>query len=83
MTYNATDYKSQLVLIMKLYKHNHEYFELLSQKLKQSYCINFDDTGYTEIEWIARFGDLSLDEAVFEYAQKYNLTPLTDVLLGP
>ena len=82
MTYNATDYKSQLVLIMNLDKHNHEYFELLSQKLKQSYCINFDDTGYTENEWIARFGDLSLDDAVSEYAKKYDLTSLKDILLS-
>ena len=67
---------------MILDEHNHEYFELLNQKLEQTYCINFDDTGYTEKEWITRFGDLSLDEAVLEYAQKYDLTPLKVVLLG-
>ena len=82
MTYNATDYKSHLVLIMNFDEHNHEYFELLNQKLEQTYCINFDDTGYTENEWIARFGDLSLDDAVSEYAQKYDLTSLKDILWG-
>jgi hypothetical protein len=80
VTYNATDYKSQLVIIMNLDGHNHEYFELLSQKLEQTYCINFNDTGYTEEEWVARFGDLPLDKAINEYAQKYELTPITVVL---
>ena len=82
MTYNATDYKSHLPLIMNFDEPNNEYFELLNQKLEQTYCINFDDTGYTENEWIARFGDLSLDDAVSEYAKKYDLTSLKDILLG-
>lgn len=69
------------MFVMNLDEYNHEYFELLNKKLEQDYCINFDDTGYTESEWIARFSDLSIDEAVLQYAQKYALTPLRDIQL--
>jgi hypothetical protein len=50
------------------------YFERLNAKLQRLYCINFDDTGYSESEWLARFGDLELDEAIEIYAKKYDLT---------
>jgi hypothetical protein len=53
---------------------NTQYFEQLSEKLLLLYCINFDDTGYTECEWLERFGDLALDEAIDIYAEKYDLT---------
>lgn len=53
---------------------NTDYFELLSQRLQALYCINFEDTGFTESEWLARYGDLELDEAIVVYANKYDLT---------
>ncbi|MCT8127602.1 hypothetical protein H1D31_16465 [Alishewanella sp. BS5-314] len=65
---------------MKLGADKESYFEQLSQKLEQSYCINFDDTGYSEAEWLQRFGDLAVDEAIAEYAQKYDLTAKSELL---
>lgn len=79
VTYNATDYKSLSVLFMPKKEVAINYFELLSKKLHLLYCINFDDTGYTKSEWLACFGDLDLDEAVIQYAEKYDLTPLKDI----
>lgn len=60
---------------------NNEYFKELNNKLKQHFCISFEDTGYTEEEWISRFGDLALNDAISEYGKKYDLTPLTDLIL--
>jgi hypothetical protein len=65
---------------MKLIQCNQEYFKLLSEKLEQSYCINFNDTGYTETKWLERFGDLQLDQAVAAYAQKYDLTSVLEIM---
>lgn len=63
---------------MPITKSNNEYFEELNIKLEQQFCISFDDTGYTEDEWISRFGDLTLDEAISDYSRKYDLTSITD-----
>ena len=60
-------------------KDNTEYFEKLNIKLMQQFCISFDDTGYTKEEWISRFGDLNLDDAVSEYGRKYDLTAIADL----
>ena len=83
MTYNATDYKSHRVSIMDLESNNNDYFKLLSKKLEHLYCINFNDTGYTESEWLDRFGDMPLDKAISAYAQKYDLTPLNEAAIRP
>jgi hypothetical protein len=61
---------------MDLESNNNDYFKQLSKELEHQYCINFNDTGYTEREWLERFGDMSVDEAISIYAQKYDLTPL-------
>lgn len=68
---------------MNIGSHNNDYFELLSKKLEHVYCINFKDTGYTESDWLDRFGDMPLDEAISAYAQKYDLTPLNDFSIKP
>ncbi|MAD73328.1 MAG: hypothetical protein CML20_00745 [Rheinheimera sp.] len=64
---------------MDLESNNNDYFKQLSKELERQYCISFNDTGYTEYEWLDRFGDMPLDEAVSAYAQKYDLTSLKDV----
>ncbi len=64
-------------------KNKSYYFKLLNSKLNGQYCINFNDTGYTEREWLDRFGDMSLDEAISAYAQKYDLTPLNNCAITP
>lgn len=66
---------------MKLVDDKESYFELLSQKLEQDYCINFNDTGYSEAEWLQRFGDLAIDEAVVDYARKYDLTAKSELFI--
>jgi hypothetical protein len=66
---------------MKLHEQKNDYFALLSKTLEQQYCINFNDTGYTEGEWLAYFEDLTIDEAIMSYSQKYDLTPIGDVTL--
>jgi hypothetical protein len=72
-----------MVPIMDLESHNNDYFKLLSKKLEQLYCINFNDTGYTESEWVDRFGDMPIVEAISAYAQKYDLTSLNEAAIRP
>ncbi|MCF4008846.1 hypothetical protein [Rheinheimera sp. UJ63] len=55
-------------------------FVLLSEMLEQQYCITFNDTGYTKAEWLDRFGDMPMNEAISAYADKYNLTPIKALL---
>lgn len=57
-----------------------EYFEALNKQLKQLYCIDFDDTGYTKEEWRLYFDGLTVDEAIKRYALKYDLIPASEVL---
>ena len=56
-----------------------DYFEQLSKKLESLYSINFNDTGFTEKEWLERFGDLPMEEAINSFAEKYDLTPISDL----
>ncbi len=53
-----------------------QYLAAVDQLLQQHYAINFKDTGYDEKEWLARFGDQPVAEAVAAYAEKYDLTAL-------
>lgn len=45
--------------------------------LKQRYGVSFADIGIDGEEWLGRFGDQPLVDAVEAYASKYDLTPLT------
>ncbi len=45
--------------------------------LKQRYGVSFTDIGIEGEEWLDRFGDQPLVDAVEAYAAKYGLTPLT------
>lgn len=47
------------------------------QLLKQRYGVSFADIGVDGEEWLVRFGDQSVADAVDAYATKYDLTPLT------
>jgi len=51
--------------------------------LKQQYGVSFEDIGIDEHEWLDRFGDLPLSDAVDAYAAKYDLTPLTPAAFSP
>ncbi len=53
-----------------------QYLATVDQLLQQYYAISFQDTGYDEQEWLARFGDQPVAEAVLAYAKKYDLTKL-------
>lgn len=53
-----------------------QYLSAVDQLLQQRYAISFQDTGYDELEWLARFGALPVAEAVAVYAEKYHLTTL-------
>lgn len=51
--------------------------------LKQRYGVSFADIGIDGDEWLDRFGDQSLVDAVEAYAAKYDLTPLTSAAFAP
>ncbi|NWN92022.1 hypothetical protein HLV39_11015 [Marinobacter adhaerens] len=51
--------------------------------LKQRYGVSFADIGIDGQEWLDRFGDQPLVEAVEAYAAKYDLTPLTSAAFTP
>lgn len=53
-----------------------QYLATVDQLLQQHYAISFQDTGYDEQEWLARFGDQPEVDAVLAYAKKYDLTKL-------
>ena len=53
-----------------------DYLKAINQLLTERYCITFNDTGYENTEWLARFGDLDVEEAVETYAEKYALTSM-------
>lgn len=51
--------------------------------LKQRYGVSFADIGIEGEEWLERFGDQPLMDAVEAYAAKYDLTPLTPAAFMP
>lgn len=53
------------------------------QLLRQQYGVSFGDMGIEGEEWLDRFGDQPLADAVEAYAAKYDLTPLTSVAFMP
>jgi hypothetical protein len=57
-----------------------DYLKAINQLLTERYCITFNDTGYEDTEWLARFGDLDVEEAVEAYAEKYALTSMDSCL---
>lgn len=50
-----------------------EYLAAVNSCLTKRYAINLEDTGYSDDEWLSRFGDLDVEEAVRMYADKYDL----------
>lgn len=51
--------------------------------LKRRYGVSFADIGIEGEEWLDRFGDLHLADAVEAYAAKYGLKPLTSAASMP
>ncbi|MDF3125227.1 hypothetical protein [Rheinheimera sp. 1928-s] len=56
-----------------------QYLNLADVLLQQRYAITLKDTGYDGLEWLARFGDQPVEDAVTEYAAKYDLIPTSTV----
>lgn len=56
----------------------------VNRLLVENYQITFDDTGYEEDEWLARFGDLGdIEASVHVYAEKYSLENIKDFINHP
>ena len=51
-----------------------EYLKVVNKYLEGKYAISLSDTGYSVDEWLSRFGELDVEDAVELYAEKYNLT---------
>lgn len=49
------------------------YLAAVNTCLMNRYLISLLDTGYSEDEWLFRFGDLDAEEATEAYAEKYDL----------
>ena len=49
------------------------YLAAVNTCLMNRYLISLLDTGYSDNEWLSRFGDLDAEEAVEIYAEKYDL----------
>jgi len=56
-----------------------QYLNLADVLLQQRYAIALKDTGYDDQEWLVRFGDQPVEDAVAEYATKYDLIPTSTV----
>lgn len=56
-----------------------QYLNLADVLLQQRYAITLKDTGYDDLEWLVRFGDQPVEDAVTEYATKYDLIPTSTV----
>ncbi len=49
------------------------YLAAVNTCLMNKYLISVLDTGYSDNEWLSRFGDLDVEEAVEAYVGKYDL----------
>lgn len=49
------------------------YLAAVNIYLLNRYLVSLHDTGYSDSEWLSRFGDLDVEEAVEVYAEKYDL----------
>lgn len=56
-----------------------QYLNLADALLQQQYAITLKDTGYDDLEWFIRFGGQPVEDAVTEYATKYDLIPTSAV----
>jgi len=50
-----------------------EYLSATDKCLMNNYSISLLDSGYSDDEWLSRFGDLDIEDAVELYAEKYDL----------
>lgn len=50
--------------------------------LLEKYSIRLEDTGYTNEEWLNRFGDMEVEDAVKCFAEKYDLISREELLLS-
>lgn len=78
MTYRSTDDESHLRVGCdmsggKRVMARNEYLAAVNMCLMNVYLITLLDTGYSDDEWLSRFGDLNVEEAVEVYAAKYDL----------
>lgn len=57
-----------------------EYLVAINTYLTNNYSISLCDTGYSDAEWLSRFGDLDVEDAIEIYAEKYGLVNINDFL---
>ena len=62
----------------KILMAQQEYLAAVNSYLMDRYFIGLSDTGYSDEEWLFRFGDLDVEEAVEVYAEKYELFSKND-----
>lgn len=51
-----------------------DYLISTNEHLMACFGINIADTGFSDDEWLSRFGDLDVEDAIEVYAEKYGLT---------
>lgn len=57
-------------------KQDKEHLDKINAYMLETYGITIQDTGYPPEEWLARFGDKPVMQAVDDYGDKYHLTRL-------
>lgn len=57
-----------------------EYLVAINTYLTNNYLISLCDTGYSDAEWLSRFGDLDAEDAIEIYAEKYGLMNINEWL---
>ncbi len=50
-----------------------DYLDVANTYLLRRYAICLADTGYIDDDWLERFGDFDVEDAVELYAEKYDL----------
>ena len=66
-----------MVLIMQKSSRQAEaFYQRCNQELKTNYLISIEECGLSSSEWLQRYGDLSVTEAVETFCQKYDLSRL-------
>ena len=58
------------------------YLDVANKILVEKYSIRLEDTGYTNEEWLNRFGDMEVEEAVKCFAEKYDFINREEILLS-
>lgn len=61
--------------------NNTHYILAVNAYMQRNYCLTIEEAGYSVEEWLQRFGDRPVEEAVEIFAEKHNLIS-TEGMLG-